>query len=116
MSVQFKDNSKEVLDLLNTNEGRALTAIGLAAVEVVLDYMTHKYYRDIHLTGDLKRDVNYKVRMNDLKVDIGNSLNYSILVHEGTGKMEARPYLKDAITDNTQMWREIAAEYLGNGF
>ena len=116
MSAVYKDHSKEVLAMMNTNEGRALTAIGMAAVEQVTNYMEHEYGEPIKITGDLKGDVNFKVRAADREVDIGNSLNYAIWVHNGTRRMEARPYLKDAITENTQMWKEIAAEHLGEGF
>jgi len=116
MSVKFKDNSKEVLDKLKINKAKTLTDIGMQAVEVTKDYMAHKYYKDIHLSGDLKRDVNYKPRLADDAVDIGNSLNYAIWVHEGTGKMKARPYLRDAITQNTAIWKDIAVKHLGDGF
>ena len=116
MSTTFKDNSKDVLEKLRENEIKALTEIGLQAVEVILDYMTTKYYKDIHLSGDLKRDVNYEVKVLEKQVVIGNSLNYSIPVHEGTARMPARPYLKDAITQNVPIWQETAARYLGEGF
>ena len=123
MSVQFKDNSKEILDLLKTNEGRALTAIGMEAVELVVKKMYHPNEgKEIYDTGNLIGDVNYKVRMNDLEVDIGNTLRYAIWVHEGTEnedgsvRMAARPYLKDALTENTQVWKELAEEHLGAGF
>jgi len=115
MSVQTKDNTKEILNKFNSNKVKALTAIGTAAQEITLDYMKNKYYKDIHLTGDLKRDVNFKVRANDDAVDIGNSLHYGIWVHEGTGSMTARPYLRDAATQNTDKWKQIFAQYLGDG-
>ena len=112
---ESEEAKKEIIDKFKSNKTKALTAVGLAAVEVALDYMTNKYYRDIHLTGDLKRDVNYRVRTQDDAVDIGNSLNYAVAVHEGTGKMQKRPYLKDAVYENKDMWNQIFKEYLGNG-
>jgi len=110
----LKDNSKEVLKQFEHNIPRALTAIGEAAVEVTTDYMKKRYYRPIYLTGDLIRDVNYKV--HERSVDIGNSLNYANWVHNGTMKMAARPYLKDAILENRKIWEEVSSENLSKGF
>lgn len=115
-SFTLKDNSKEVLKQFESNIPRALTAVGQAAVEVTTDYMEHKYYRAIHLTGDLIRDVNFKVRPGDKAVDVGNSLNYAPWVHNSTTKMVGRPYLKDAITQNPRIWEEVFSEYLSKGF
>jgi len=112
--VTIKDNSAEFDARFKKGMTKALYAIGATAVEITLDYMTNKYYKDIHLTGDLKRDLNYKPRLSDNAVDIGNSLNYAVAVHEGTGRMVKRPYLKDAIYENTKLWQEIFAEYIGS--
>jgi hypothetical protein len=116
VSTTFKDNSKEVLEKLRENEILALTEIGLQAVEVVTDYLETMYGKPIRITGDLIRDVNFEVKVQDKKVVIGNSLNYAIPVHEGHGSLKGRPYLKDAITQNVPIWQETAARYLGEGF
>jgi len=116
MSVQFKDKSKEVLNKFKENKVKALTAVGQECVNITLDNMRNKYYKDIHLTGDLKRDVNFNVRASDQCVDIGNSLNYGIWVHEGTGRMKARPYLRDTASENTEKWKQIFIQYLGKNF
>lgn len=116
MSVEFKDHSNEVLAKLNGNKLRALKAIGEAAVEVTNDYMQSKYGKPIYITGDLMRSISSNVRLNDEAVDIGSNLNYAEWVHNGTRRMDARPFLKDAITENTDIWEEVAAEHLGEGF
>ena len=114
MSVKFTDNSAQIKAQMAQNKKRALTAMGLVGVEAVLEYMQNEYYKDIHLTGDLKRDVNHHV--NEDSVTIGNSLEYAKWVHNGTAQMRARPYIKDAISDNIEMLEEVAAEHLKKGF
>lgn len=113
MGVEFKDFSDNVLSAMQTAKKQTLTAIGLAAIEQTNNYMQSKYGKPIYVTGDLMRDVNSQVREADDRVDVGNSLSYALPVHNGTSRMPARPYLKDAITENGDIWREIAAEMLG---
>jgi hypothetical protein len=112
VTIKSDDNSSQVLAKIQNNKQKALTALGHAVVEVTLDYMTHKYYKDIHVTGELKRDVNPKVDPAKDEVKIGNSLEYAIDVHEGTRKMTKRPYLRDAILENTEIWQEVLSEHL----
>lgn len=115
MKFEFKDNTKELLKIFNDNKVRALTAVGQVGTEVVIDQMMYGYDRSIYQTGDLIRDVNSKVRPNDYMVDIGNSLNYSGHVHNGTRKMVARPYLKDGILNNIDVIEEVMVENLKDG-
>lgn len=114
-TIEFTDNSATILAQFNQNKLRALTAMGQAAVEIATDYMESKYYAPIYVTGDLIRDVNFKVMPQDEAVAVGNSLNYAMWVHEGTDRMPPRPYLRDAILNNRDVYEEVAAEHLGNG-
>lgn len=116
MSVQFESRANEILNRMNNNVRRALTAMGATVVEITTDYMQGQYGTPIYDTGDLQRDVNYKVQESDKTVQIGNSLEYAPWVHEGTFKVKARPYLRDAITQNYNTIQEVGREYLGNGF
>lgn len=115
-SFTLKDNTEKVLRQFEANIPKALTAVGMTAVEVTTDYMRSRYYRAIYKTGDLIRDVNFKVRPGAKAVDIGNSLNYAQWVHNGTTKMVARPYIRDAIINNPRIWEEVFAENLSSGF
>lgn len=112
MSFEFKDYSSSVKSAVEKAKIKALTAIGLAAVEIATDYMQLRYDKPIYQTGDLQRDVNYKVRPDNEMVDFGNSLEYAPWVHNGTAKMTARPYLLDTATENTDIWQEITEENL----
>lgn len=116
MAVEFRDHSQNILAQFKQNKIKALTAIGEAAVEITTDYMEKKYYHPIHLTGDLIRDVNFQVNPSEDNVTVGNSLSYAPIVHNGSMRMIARPYLRDAILNNAAVYQEVAEEYLGKGF
>lgn len=113
MSVTFRDNSPAVRYAMARAKVRALTEIGLIAVEVTTDYMQSRYGAPIRQTGDLMRDVNSRVQIAESKVAIGNSLNYALPVHNGTSKTSGRPYLFDAATENTDIWKEITEDHIG---
>lgn len=114
MGIEFKDNSKSVLNAMEVAQKKALTAIGMAAVEVTTDYMQTRYGKPIRQTGDLMRDVNFRVRVEDDAVDYGVSLSYGVWVHNGTARMAARPFLRDAGIENIDIWEEIAAEHISS--
>lgn len=116
MSVKLENNKKAVMDQLNRNKEKALTVMGEAAVEITTDYMEQKYYHPIHMTGDLIRDASHRPNAGQNEVQVGNSLEYAPWVHNGTRRMRARPYLKDAILENKKIYEEVAAEALSDGF
>ena len=101
--------------MLEENIQRALTAVGLAAIEVTTDLMYSAYYRPIYQTGDLIRSIKSEVNSRKKEVTIGSNLDYAEFVHEGTSKMKARPYLKDGIMGNKDIYQEIFAEYMRRG-
>lgn len=113
MSVEFKDNSAAVLEAMERAKKKALAAIGLAAVEVTTNYMESRYGKPIRQSGDLMRDANARPSQTPDAVDVGNTLDYAPHVHNGTAKMPARPYLRDAIMENTDIWKEVAEEHIG---
>lgn len=113
-----KDNSAEVLRKLAGNVPAALRAIGIKAVNLILWQMRQGYGKPIRQTGDLQRDVHYEVDEEEQAVIVGNNLDYSIYVHEGTRKMEGRPYIRDAIysRDNVETLLKMGSAYLAQGF
>lgn len=117
MSVKFTDNSREVLSQMNGNVKTALNAMGLKGVELIVRQMQSGYGKPIRQTGDLMRDVNYEVEASgENTVDVGNSLEYATFVHDGTRKMAARPYIKDALLGGEDKISEVAQKYLKQGF
>lgn len=116
--VRFRDNTDAVESQLERNVKRTLPAMGREAVGLIMDGMDTLYGAPIWQTGDLHRDVNYKVREADKSVDVGNSLEYAPFVHEGTRKMKARPYITDSLNGDYAKERllKIAEAGMKTGF
>ncbi len=129
--VQFKDNSKEVLDALEERIKAALTAAGLQAATYA-QLELEKSPRRVD-TGNLQTSISSQVEGHDAYV--GTSVKYAIYVHEGTGKystgretpwtyrdeegnfhttsgMPPNRFLKNGIMNNKEDIRSILEEYL----
>lgn len=116
-NVKIEDNSVKVRSMLEHNVHAALNAMGQEAVGLTVDNMEHGYGKPIRITGELQRDVAYEVnRSAENTVDIGNTLEYALDVHEGTRKMRGRPYLLDALQNGRGRLMEVAEHYLKQGF
>lgn len=117
LRVDFIDNRAQVLAQLNENASRATLAVGTKAVGLIVNQMQTGYGRPIRQTGDLQRDVNYEV-VDDVTVKVGNSLEYAPFVHDGTRKMGARPYIRDALMEceNQRKLQRVYEQYLKQGF
>lgn len=112
MSVKFTDHSADVLQQFDRNKAKAANAVGIKAVGLIVRNMQSGYGRPIRQTGDLMRDVSYDV-VDDNTVNVGNTLDYSLHVHEGTRKMAARHYVTDALTTENGK-TEIKETYVDN--
>ena len=118
VNVKFTDNSWMVKKQISANRGAALRAMGIKAVNLILQQMRSGYGKPIRQTGNLMRDVSYDVQEGSGVVLVGNSLEYAPFVHEGTYKLKGRPYIKDALTTEsaaTQL-RKVAENELKKGF
>lgn len=136
ITVEFDDNSKEVLAALQNAVERGLAAIGEDAVGYAQENIRRQDAVD---TGRLLNSIKYEVR--DDEVYIGSDVEHSIYVEFGTGKyykgggtpkeswvyfsevdgkfhiahpMRARPFLKPAAADHTKEFREKLKESLEN--
>ena len=121
MAVEFKDNSKQVLDQMNGNIKRALTAMGEVGLEMIINTMNTGYDRKIYQTGTLQRDQVYRVDEKEQSTSWGvlqgaASAPYAVYVHEGTRKMAKRPWLNDAILGHKRELQETAQMYIKEGF
>lgn len=147
--IQLNDHSEAVLAQMDVNVERALTAMGIKAVGLIVKQMEsgyttphknrpkgNKYIRvfgkrlkndayvpsdggthtAIRETGDLMRDVGFEVGNSGAgTVDVGNSLEYGVYIHEGTSKLESRPYIRDALINGAEKLQRAAAAYLKMG-
>lgn len=89
----------------------AAHAMGQAAVSAVREQMLSGYEQPIRRTGALHDDVSYTVK--GTSVTIGSTLPYAPLVHDGTSRLPARPYLADGILRSADALRLAAAHSLG---
>lgn len=117
MAVKFIDNSAKVLAQLSQNKKAALNAMGVKGEELTLAQMQSGYGRPIRRSGDLMRDVDFKVGYKSPDtVTIGNHLKYAPFVHDGTYKMKGRPYLRDALMNGKDKLQAVAEKELQKGF
>lgn len=117
-NVVFKSYSIQVKEQLAGNVLRALLALGTEAVGMIVRNMQKGYGKPIRKTGNLMGDVHYAVHEESKSVDVGNSLEYAVHVHEGTSRMKGRAYIRDALNNekNREKLQKIAAAYLKEGF
>lgn len=131
--IQLNDHSDAVLAQMDANVERALTAMGIKAVGLIVRQMESGYttphknrahgttsdggtHTAIRETGDLMRDVSYEVGNSGAgTVDVGNSLEYGVFIHEGTSRLESRPYIRDALTNGAEELQRVASAYLKMG-
>ena len=131
--IQLSDHAEAVLAQMDANVERALTAMGIKAVGLIVKQMESGYttphknrthgttsdggtHTAIRETGDLMRDVSYEVGNSGAgTVDVGNSLEYGVFVHEGTSRLESRPYIRDALTNGAEELQRVASAYLKMG-
>ena len=115
--VTLNDNSAVIQTQMDGNKRAALTAMGLKAVQLTVERMENGYGRPIRKTGTLMGNVASEVENSAPDtVDIGNDKGYAVFVHEGTYKMAARPYLRDALNGGASELKEVAESYLKQGF
>lgn len=118
MKFEVKYDRTKVAELqMKTNVAKALYKMGLLAVEMIVDQMQYGYGRAIWKTGDLQRDVHFEQDNTKKVIKVGNSLKYSINVHEGTSRMRGRAYIKDALNEvNIQAMKAEVSSILKDGF
>lgn len=116
MAVRMIDNSKAVLNQMSGNVEAALDAMGTAAVGMILRQMQSGYGKPIRQTGNLMRDVQYEVDLAAEVARVGNTLEYTGYVHDGTSWMPGRPYIADGLLGKGEELGSVAAPHLKKGF
>lgn len=117
-SVKVTDLSVDVSAQMQRNKRAALSALGIKAVEIIQDGMDTLYAKPPIDTGALQANVHHYVENSAPDtVDVGNDLEYAHFVHEGTYKMKARPYIRDALAAEwaQQQMHDVVVEYLRQG-
>jgi HK97 gp10 family phage protein len=106
MSVKVVDNTQQFKAAMDDAVNRALEAIGIQAEGyAMLELENHPRRVD---TSNLKNSITHSVNNDENAVYIGTNVEYGIYVHEGTVKMEANRFLKNAVEKNKGEYVEIA--------
>ncbi|MCI6935476.1 MAG: HK97 gp10 family phage protein [Clostridiales bacterium] len=131
MSVEFIDNSEEVKSTMHDALIRALEKIGMTA---------EKYAKRLCPvdTGNLRNSITHRVDEGEPAAYIGSDTEYASYVCLGTGKYaeggrptpwvyqdakgkfhwtagnKAKPFLKPAVADHKEQYREIIKSELEN--
>lgn len=113
--VNFKMEENNINKVLNEErkaKERILTAIGMKAVSIWQRIITQKKVVD---TGRYLNSASYKIVPSENRVDVGSPINnppYPIYLEVGTSKMKARPTLKPAIMDYSEVYKKLAEQIL----
>ena len=134
MGVKFRKVSHidAVFKQLNANVEACMPLIGEAAVEGVQERMLSGYHTphgpdghtEIVDTGALFDSITADVQkesQNLYTVNVGvpagtKPAGYVQYVHDGTWKLEARPFLADGVLNSAEKQKEIYETHLPNGF
>lgn len=132
VQIEIIDNSPKVKEELEAAILRALEKCGLAAEGYA------KLLCPVD-TGNLRNSITHQVQPSESAVYIGTNSEYAVYVELGTGKyypggrqtpwvyqdargqwhlthgQRAQPYLKPAVSDHAQQYRDIIEGELKNG-
>lgn len=132
MTVDFKDNSKAVLEAMQQAVERGLETCGLVAEGYA------KKLAPVD-TGNLRNSISHKVDPDEPACYIGSDVEYAVYQEMGTGQYvsggrpspwvyqddkgnwhwtkgnPAKPFLKPAVADHSQQYRQIIENELKNG-
>lgn len=123
ITVEFDDNSPQVLEALKRATVRGLKACGAMAESYAKQELSkskpHKRgpSRPNVITGRLRNSISHTLGSNvgsDIKVYIGTNVSYAANVELGTRKSWAYPYLKPAATQHTGEYKNILENSLKN--
>ena len=99
-----QDNTEEVSLAIKQAIRSALREIGGRAVGYATAIVPVR-------TGNLRSSIAYDA--DDSQVIIGSDVPYASYVEEGTYRMRPRPYLRPAIVDHLDEYREIIRRAMG---
>ena len=100
MSIEFTDNSKEILSAFEKAVHNALVSIGMTAE----GHAKKKCPVD---TGRLRNSISTAVDDSEEAAYIGTNVEYAPDVELGTSRMAARPFLKPAATEHGEEYKKI---------
>lgn len=106
-------HAAEITARLARNAASALDSAGRTAAALVVAQMASGYGAPIRDTGALMDSIAHAVEGDTVR--IGSPLPYAGLVHDGTARMDGRPYLSDGILGGTEDIARAMAQALKEG-
>lgn len=113
IEVTLTSNKDEILEALGEQLGQAMLAIGLTAESNAKQEITKAVYDTPESksgyvrTGRLRNSISYGVDTDEPAVYIGSNVEYAPYVELGTSKMRARPFLKPAVENYGEQYKEL---------
>lgn len=98
VDIDITDYTEEITAGIKAAIKRALIRIGLDA-----ETYAKKVVRVV--TGRLRNSITHYVKGNS--VFIGSNVEYARYVEEGTSRGKPHPYLRPAVTNNMDEWKQI---------
>ena len=143
-SVTITDNTDEVLELLADAVEKALVAIGIQAEANAVEEITKSVYEtpespNYKRTGRLRNSITWAMKGMEGKsveyqddegnmfsdtlgsggeentVYVGTNVSYAPVVELGTSKRRPKPFLRPAVDNYKEQYRDILKEALKNG-
>ena len=112
MSAAFASALPELESALSSALPEAVRAMGASAVQAVRARMLTGYAQPVYATGALHADV--RCHAEGASAIVGNTLPYAPMVHDGTARMAARPYLQDGLPGGAEAMRSADAQVLAD--
>lgn len=129
LSWTVKDNTSKIIYNTQLNMQAAMDALAEEVVEDVQWRMLYGYHTphgadghtEIVDTGKLYDSIESTVNkesQNLITANVGTRVDYAPFVHDGTVKLEARPFITDTLTDETNQanYETTIATNLKKGF
>jgi HK97 gp10 family phage protein len=115
MEIKVTSHVNEVLSELDQKKSVVLNALAIEAEGNAIDEVNKLVYdtppSDSYVrTGRLKNSISHK--SDDEYAYIGTNLEYAPYVELGTSKMAPRPFLRNAIANYTDDYKQIIEEGL----
>lgn len=102
-------SNRDLIEQATTEQiARALEAIGLQAEGYA------KMLCPVD-TGNLRNSITHTVSMDEQATYVGTNVEYAAYVEMGTSRMKAQPYLKPAVVDHADEYKQMVEYYLKNG-
>ena len=116
IEITLTSNKDEILNALGEQLGQAAIAIGMAAESNAKQEITKSVYDTPESksgyvrTGRLRNSITYGVDTSEPAVYVGTNVEYGPFVELGTSKMAARPFLKPAVENYGEQYRDLTEQ------